>query len=162
MRGSSRSQRYGENHSASLHYGPDPAAIRRHPLAGQGHHGPKAFYDCQHGHRLCAARTAPFPSLSVDEHLTLTYRKTALASAWTPQRVYDLFPELADRRKLSGTRLSGGEQQMLAIGRALGVTAKKVEVKVDCGRRKLGLLILAWALMRWPRARSYPRAYPTE
>jgi branched-chain amino acid transport system ATP-binding protein len=103
-----------------------------------------------------------FPSLSVDEHLTLTYRKTALASAWTPQRVYDLFPELADRRKLSGTRLSGGEQQMLAIGRALGVTAKKVEVKVDCGRRKLGLLILAWALMRWPRARSYPRAYPTE
>jgi branched-chain amino acid transport system ATP-binding protein len=60
-----------------------------------------------------------FPSLSVDEHLMLTYRQTGLAGAWTPQRVYDLFPELADRRKLSGTRLSGGEQQMLAIGRAL-------------------------------------------
>ena len=60
-----------------------------------------------------------FPSLSVDEHLTLTYRKTAVAGAWTPQRVYDLFPELAERRKLSGTHLSGGEQQMLAIGRAL-------------------------------------------
>jgi len=60
-----------------------------------------------------------FPSLSVDEHLTLTYRKTGAVSAWTPQRVYDLFPELADRRKISGTRLSGGEQQMLAIGRAL-------------------------------------------
>jgi branched-chain amino acid transport system ATP-binding protein len=60
-----------------------------------------------------------FPSLSVDEHLTLTYRKRALADAWTPQRVYDLFPELAERRKLSGARLSGGEQQMLAIGRAL-------------------------------------------
>jgi branched-chain amino acid transport system ATP-binding protein len=60
-----------------------------------------------------------FPSLSVDEHLTLTYRMTGLPDAWTPARVYELFPELADRRKLSGTRLSGGEQQMLAIGRAL-------------------------------------------
>lgn len=60
-----------------------------------------------------------FPSLSVDEHLTLTYRKTGLIGSWTPQRVYDLFPELAARSQLSGTRLSGGEQQMLAIGRAL-------------------------------------------
>jgi branched-chain amino acid transport system ATP-binding protein len=60
-----------------------------------------------------------FPSLSVDEHLMLTYRQRGPASAWTPQRVYDLFPELADRRKLGGSRLSGGEQQMLAIGRAL-------------------------------------------
>jgi branched-chain amino acid transport system ATP-binding protein len=60
-----------------------------------------------------------FPSLSVDEHLTLTYRKSGSPDAWTPGRVYELFPELADRRKLSGARLSGGEQQMLAIGRAL-------------------------------------------
>jgi branched-chain amino acid transport system ATP-binding protein len=60
-----------------------------------------------------------FPSLSVDEHLTLTYRKSASPDSWTPGRVYELFPELADRRKLSGARLSGGEQQMLAIGRAL-------------------------------------------
>jgi branched-chain amino acid transport system ATP-binding protein len=60
-----------------------------------------------------------FPSLSVDEHLTLTYRKSGLPDAWTPGRVYELFPELAGRRKLSGARLSGGEQQMLAIGRAL-------------------------------------------
>jgi branched-chain amino acid transport system ATP-binding protein len=60
-----------------------------------------------------------FPSLSVEEHLTLTYRKNGSAEAWTPERVFEFFPELADRRKLSGTRLSGGEQQMLAIGRAL-------------------------------------------
>jgi branched-chain amino acid transport system ATP-binding protein len=60
-----------------------------------------------------------FPSLSVDEHLTLTHRKSDSPDAWTPGRVYELFPELADRRKLSGARLSGGEQQMLAIGRAL-------------------------------------------
>lgn len=60
-----------------------------------------------------------FPSLSVEEHLTLAYRKTNEAGAWTPRRVFELFPELADRRKISGTRLSGGEQQMLAIGRTL-------------------------------------------
>ncbi|MHC1783704.1 MAG: ABC transporter ATP-binding protein [Anaerolineaceae bacterium] len=62
-----------------------------------------------------------FPSLSVDEHLSLTYRKTGQEGSWDPARVYDLFPELANRRKISGTRLSGGEQQMLAIGRALVV-----------------------------------------
>lgn len=60
-----------------------------------------------------------FPSLSVEEHLTLTYRRSGRADEWTPQKVFDLFPELARRRKISGTRLSGGEQQMLAIGRAL-------------------------------------------
>jgi branched-chain amino acid transport system ATP-binding protein len=60
-----------------------------------------------------------FPSLTVEEHLTLTYRKVDTPDCWAPERVFDLFPELADRRKVSGTRLSGGEQQMLAIGRAL-------------------------------------------
>ena len=60
-----------------------------------------------------------FPSLSVDEHLRLTRRREDREHAWTPERVYEFFPELADRRRLSGARLSGGEQQMLAIGRAL-------------------------------------------
>jgi branched-chain amino acid transport system ATP-binding protein len=60
-----------------------------------------------------------FPSLTVDEHLRLTYRRTADEHAWTPDRVYEFFPELAGRKRLSGARLSGGEQQMLAIGRAL-------------------------------------------
>jgi branched-chain amino acid transport system ATP-binding protein len=60
-----------------------------------------------------------FPSLSVEEHLTLTYRKTGNLNEWTPKKVFELFPELDARRKVSGTRLSGGEQQMLAIGRAL-------------------------------------------
>jgi len=60
-----------------------------------------------------------YRSLTVDEHLTVTYRKNPGAEEWTPERVYEIFPELKDRRKISGTRLSGGEQQMLAIGRAL-------------------------------------------
>ena len=57
-----------------------------------------------------------FPSLSVHEHFRMVERKGA---AWTPQRVYDLFPRLAERRRIGAGSLSGGEQQMLAIGRAL-------------------------------------------
>jgi branched-chain amino acid transport system ATP-binding protein len=58
-----------------------------------------------------------FQSLTVDEHLEIV--GASKSAAWTPERVYELFPRLADRRKISGTSLSGGEQQMLAIGRAL-------------------------------------------
>ena len=61
-----------------------------------------------------------FPNLTVDEHLVAFYaNRRRLASPWTPKRVYDLFPRLAERTKNLGNQLSGGEQQMLAIGRAL-------------------------------------------
>ena len=56
-----------------------------------------------------------FPSLTVEENLTVT----ALPGPWTLARVYGLFPRLAERRKNFGNELSGGEQQMLAMGRAL-------------------------------------------
>jgi branched-chain amino acid transport system ATP-binding protein len=59
-----------------------------------------------------------FQSLSVDEHLRMLAAGTR-GKQWTPQRVYDLFPRLAERKKIGATQLSGGEQQMLAIGRAL-------------------------------------------
>jgi branched-chain amino acid transport system ATP-binding protein len=58
-----------------------------------------------------------FQSLTVDEHLEIVGASSK--AAWTPQRVYELFPRLAERKGVSGTSLSGGEQQMLAIGRAL-------------------------------------------
>jgi branched-chain amino acid transport system ATP-binding protein len=58
-----------------------------------------------------------FQSLTVDEHLQIVGAKSI--AAWTPKRVYELFPRLAERKQVSGTSLSGGEQQMLAIGRAL-------------------------------------------
>jgi len=61
-------------------------------------------------------------SLSVDEHLRLAARagrKARGESAWTVARVYETFPRLAERRGNGGAQLSGGEQQMLAIGRAL-------------------------------------------
>ncbi|MBI3373408.1 MAG: ABC transporter ATP-binding protein [Betaproteobacteria bacterium] len=56
-----------------------------------------------------------FRSLTVEENLSAV----ALPGAWTPARVFELFPRLAERRRNLGNRLSGGEQQMLAIGRAL-------------------------------------------
>ncbi len=56
-----------------------------------------------------------FPSLSVDEHLVIATRK----GPWNKERVYGLFPRLRERIKNMGNQLSGGEQQMLAIGRAL-------------------------------------------
>lgn len=63
-----------------------------------------------------------FTSLTVDEHLAMLAR-AARGKRWTPTEVYELFPRLADRKKLSATSLSGGEQQMLAIGRALLLNA---------------------------------------
>jgi branched-chain amino acid transport system ATP-binding protein len=56
-----------------------------------------------------------FPSLTVTENLLVAARP----GRWSPARVYDFFPSLAERRHHRGNQLSGGEQQMLAIGRAL-------------------------------------------
>jgi branched-chain amino acid transport system ATP-binding protein len=56
-----------------------------------------------------------FPSLSVEEHLEVAARP----GRWSLERVYALFPPLAERRSAMGNQLSGGEQQMLAFGRAL-------------------------------------------
>jgi branched-chain amino acid transport system ATP-binding protein len=58
-----------------------------------------------------------FPSLSVDEHLRMVAGRNG--GAWNVRRVYELFPRLAERKRHGGAQLSGGEQQMLAIGRAL-------------------------------------------
>ena len=59
-----------------------------------------------------------FPSLTVDEHLRMLGAGTR-GKRWTPDTVYELFPRLAERRQHGGAQLSGGEQQMLAVGRAL-------------------------------------------
>ena len=56
-----------------------------------------------------------FPSLTVEEHLTVVARP----GPWNLKRIYDMFPRLQERRANMGNQLSGGEQQMLAIARAL-------------------------------------------
>ena len=56
-----------------------------------------------------------FPSLTVEENLTVARR----GGQWTTERAYDLFPRLSERRGNRGNQLSGGEQQMLAVARAL-------------------------------------------
>ena len=61
-----------------------------------------------------------FPNLTVDEHLLAFFaNRRRQPEPWTPARVYDLFPRLRERARNLGNQLSGGEQQMLAIGRAL-------------------------------------------
>ena len=60
-----------------------------------------------------------FPTLSVEENLIATAAARFGTARWTLERVFGLFPRLAERRRNAGSQLSGGEQQMLAIGRAL-------------------------------------------
>jgi branched-chain amino acid transport system ATP-binding protein len=59
-----------------------------------------------------------FATLTVDEHITML-AKAARRQRWTPDAVFELFPRLAQRRRSRAGDLSGGEQQMLAVGRAL-------------------------------------------
>jgi branched-chain amino acid transport system ATP-binding protein len=74
-----------------------------------------AYARCRHGIGLVPQEREIFPSLTLEENLTVAARP----GRWTLERVYDFFPRLAERRRNRGNQLSGGEQQMLAVGRAL-------------------------------------------
>ena len=65
-----------------------------------------------------------FPTLTVEENLIATAASRFAAPRWSLDRVYSFFPQLAERRRHMGNELSGGEQQMLAIGRALMTNPK--------------------------------------
>ncbi|MGH7004017.1 MAG: ABC transporter ATP-binding protein [Alphaproteobacteria bacterium] len=61
-----------------------------------------------------------FPNLTVEENLVATaHNRVGVKTPWTLKRIYELFPAIAERRTNMGNQLSGGEQQMLAVGRAL-------------------------------------------
>jgi branched-chain amino acid transport system ATP-binding protein len=86
--------------------------------------GRDPFQIAQMGLALVPQGRHVFPSLSVEENLGLAARRTSSAggngaSPWDLERVYETFPNLQQRRRNRGGDLSGGEQQMLAIGRAL-------------------------------------------
>ena len=74
-----------------------------------------AYARCRNGIGFVPQEREIFPSLTLEENLKVAERP----GRWTLERVYDFFPRLAERRRNRGNQLSGGEQQMLAIGRAL-------------------------------------------
>jgi branched-chain amino acid transport system ATP-binding protein len=81
------------------------------PIRGQAPH-----LIARRGLSLVPEHRGIFGSLTVEENLSLAARR---GSPWSVERIWSMFPSLADRRRTPGGKLSGGEQQMLAIGRAL-------------------------------------------
>jgi branched-chain amino acid transport system ATP-binding protein len=82
----------------------------------------RAFNIARCGIALCPEERAIFSSLNVEENLELP--PVVSPGGMTIEEIYTLFPNLAERRKSQGTKLSGGEQQMLAIGRILRTGAR--------------------------------------
>jgi branched-chain amino acid transport system ATP-binding protein len=72
----------------------------------------------------CPEERGIFATLSVEENLLLPPRLKGAKSAMDVDEIYAMFPNLAERRQSQGTRLSGGEQQMLAVGRILRTGAR--------------------------------------
>jgi branched-chain amino acid transport system ATP-binding protein len=93
-----------------------PARAGRVRFAGQEIRGLPAYRIAQLGVGLVPEGRQIFPNLTVRENLVAT---AAGQGEWTLARVHELFPRLAERETSMGNQLSGGEQQMLAIGRAL-------------------------------------------
>ena len=98
-------------------------AARRHAgritLAGREIHGLPSWERAAAGIGWVPQERNIFKSLTVEENLTAVARPGRGPAAWTPQRAFELFPRLAERRRNLGNQLSGGEQQMLAVARAL-------------------------------------------
>ena len=91
-----------------------------HELAGE-----KSFKIAKLGLGLVPEGRQIFPNLSARENLIATASNhLGMSNPWTMERIYDLFPELATRASSMGNLLSGGEQQMLAVGRALMTNPK--------------------------------------
>jgi len=93
-------------------------------LGGERLSGLAPFRIARRGVALVPQGRRTFPSLSVQEHLQLVSQ--GRDARWNIERIYETFPRLAERRRNGGTELSGGEQQMLAISRALLMNPKLI------------------------------------
>ncbi|SFD43867.1 ABC transporter ATP-binding protein [Roseivivax sediminis] len=134
-----------------------PAARGEVRLGGERLNGRRAYRVARAGVGYVPQGRRVYRSLSVEEHLKLVGKP---GGEWTIERIYDTFPRLAERRKNGGGALSGGEQQMLAISRALLLNPRLlvmdepteglapvivdhvVEVLREIGRSGVGLLLV--------------------
>lgn len=92
---------------------------------GQSVHASPSHRIARAGMGLVPEGRQIFPTLTVRENLVATAgNRHGASSPWTLERIYGLFPRLREREKNLGSNLSGGEQQMLAIGRALMTNPK--------------------------------------
>jgi branched-chain amino acid transport system ATP-binding protein len=103
-----------------------PPRAGRVTFEGRELHRLPSFRIAQAGIGLVPEGRQIFPNLTVRENLVATaaHRMRGPAPAWTVDRVFDLFPALRARERAMGAHLSGGEQQMLAVGRALMTNPK--------------------------------------
>jgi branched-chain amino acid transport system ATP-binding protein len=96
-----------------------PAKAGRISVDGRDLTGAQPFRIAQAGIGLVPEGRQIFPTLSVEENLIATAASRFGKPRWDMERIYAFFPRLRERRANRGNQLSGGEQQMLAIGRAL-------------------------------------------
>ncbi|MGC4396459.1 ABC transporter ATP-binding protein [Hydrogenophaga crocea] len=103
----------------------------------------------------CPEERGIFASLSVEENLLLPPRLRNAAGGMSVEEIHELFPNLAERRQSPGTRLSGGEQQMLAVGRILRTGARLLLLdEISEGLAPVIVQALA-AMIRTLRAKGY-------
>jgi branched-chain amino acid transport system ATP-binding protein len=138
----------GKTTTVNSIFGLLPARAGRIVFQGRDVTGRPPYAIAQLGLGLVPEGRQIFPTLTVEENLVATAAQHFGPPKWTLERIYALFPRLAERRGNLGTQLSGGEQQMLAIGRAL-MTNPKLLV-LDEATEGLAPLIRAeiWACLR--------------
>lgn len=100
--------------SGVLPNAPDQVVFKGEPIGGLS-----ADQVMQRGIAMVPEGRKLFPSLSVEENLLIGADQRQASGPWNLKTVYDLFPILKERRSRPGTALSGGQQQMVAIGRAI-------------------------------------------